>query len=424
MDVSNEVFKKEAANQEQDNNEIFIKVEPDYLCRYYDEDDFERQFLLFIEYYSVCNLIFRASNQSPIKNEENEDPVVGASPKNGNDNTQNNVSCDDTARSADICINNKAEYGGHIIAWDHKKNEYVYADFACTSAATIKKPESSPEGTIEEKRFHCSECPYATNRKHHIQRHEFVHKKEPQEGANADKRKRFQCTVCSYTTEHSSDIKRHGLKHTKNGREKYNCKDCDYTTYHKYHLLGHMSKRHTETFSKFSCDYCQKIFKSKQSLDDHNIKCHPNLDFSFSSKILSCSNCEFKTALKRSLVRHNILHHSEGKAPLYECETCGHKTPLQSNYILHMRKHADVKPYCCSGCGKSFLLKRSLDEHILRVHNESEELMKSMTYRILLCEHCDFRTVKSDVLKSHIANLHHTMGDVIRLSDLDKGIVP
>ncbi|VEN54913.1 unnamed protein product [Callosobruchus maculatus] len=417
MEVSNEattVKKETAEDHEQGDNEIFIKVEPEYLCRYYEEDDFER-----------------ASNEGYMKDEENGDPVMDGSPKNENDGTHfdniadnsgNNDSCDDTASNADICTNNQTVHSGaRIIAWDHKKNEYVYASFPSTSRFT-KQSESERDGTLEEeKKFQCSQCPYATNRKHHFQRHELVHKKEPRETANADKQKRFQCTQCSYTTDHSSDIKRHGLKHSKKGREKFKCKDCDYTTYHKYHLLGHMSKRHTVTFSKFSCNYCQKIFKSKQSLDDHNIKCHPNLDFSFSSKILSCTNCEFKTALKRSLVRHNILHHSEGKAPLYECETCGHKTPLQSNYVLHIRKHADVKPYGCSGCDKGFLLKRSLDEHIIRVHSESEELIKSMTYKILPCEQCDFRTVKCDVLKSHIASSHQTVDEVIRLSDLKKG---
>nr|CAH7722477.1 unnamed protein product [Callosobruchus chinensis] len=154
------------------------------------------------------------------------------------DNTESNDSCNDTHSNVDSCTNNQSEHRGtHIIAWDHKKKEYVYASFPTTCRSPMDKSGSGLDGTSEEKKFYCSECPYATDRKHHMQRHELVHTKETQEIANADKRKRFQCTMCSYMTDNSTDIKRHGLKRSKIGRGKFNCKECDYTTYQNWTCL-------------------------------------------------------------------------------------------------------------------------------------------------------------------------------------------
>lgn len=109
-------------------------------------------------------------------------------------------------------------------------------------------------------------------------------------------------------------------------------------------------KMHLKTFhrqtTKLFCDLCPKFYCIKGSLDRHMRDVH-------SGNIYSCNVCDHKTANKKSLKIHKMIHADKAKCPI-----C--KQPV-TNLKLHMRAH---KPRArCPFCQKMFS-NRSLAAHM------------------------------------------------------------
>ena len=77
---------------------------------------------------------------------------------------------------------------------------------------------------------------------------------------------------------------------------------------------------------------------------------------------------------------------------IYKCNVC-FKSFKQKKYVeVHMRMHTGERPFSCQICNKSFPLKGSLTFHVNTQHSKDRELM---------CDQCDFTTVKEYTLKAH-----------------------
>uniref|UniRef100_UPI0037E9490D zinc finger protein ZFAT n=1 Tax=Semicossyphus pulcher TaxID=241346 RepID=UPI0037E9490D len=141
-----------------------------------------------------------------------------------------------------------------------------------------------------------------------------------------------KCPYCdSYFVKNSSDFQRHIWAHE--GVKPYVCTVCDYTSRSRSNLKTHMNRHNTER--SHLCDLCGKKFKSKVTLKSHR------LSHTDEGKRFQCSECDFTSVFKPSLLRH-MEQHAEFKP--FRCAHCHYSCniagPLKRHYKL---KHPDQK---------------------------------------------------------------------------------
>ncbi|XP_018541390.1 zinc finger protein ZFAT isoform X2 [Lates calcarifer] len=141
-----------------------------------------------------------------------------------------------------------------------------------------------------------------------------------------------KCPYCdSYFLKNSSDFQQHIWAHQ--GLKPYLCNVCDYAGRSRSNLKTHMNRHNTER--RHLCDLCGKKFKSKVTLKSHRLS-HTN-----EGKRFQCSECDFTSVSKPSLLRH-MEQHAEFKP--FRCAHCHYSCniagPLKRHYNL---KHPDQK---------------------------------------------------------------------------------
>ncbi|XP_070767746.1 zinc finger protein ZFAT [Enoplosus armatus] len=141
-----------------------------------------------------------------------------------------------------------------------------------------------------------------------------------------------KCPYCdSYFLKNSSDFQRHIWAHQ--GLKPYVCSVCDYAGRSRSNLKTHMNRHNTER--RHLCDLCGKKFKSKVTLKSHR------LSHSDEGKRFQCSECDFTSVSKPSLLRH-MEQHAEFKP--FRCAHCHYSCniagPLKRHYNM---KHPDQK---------------------------------------------------------------------------------
>ena len=242
------------------------------------------------------------------------------------------------------------------------------------------------------------------------------------------KKKKFRCSECSKDFKTLHDMKRHLVVHT--DTKQYQCTHCPTMFKLQENLIRHIKMYHSGTWEGFNCSVCGKNFKEKsamqihekrhaeekphqcsqcgisyadlQSLQRHIDMVHegkspvkypcPICGKTFARKIYlnehykthadgkpTCEICGKQFEWKYGLMKHKLLHldHSErahamdndatlGMA-MAQCKVCG-KVFTKGNLKRHMLSHDDVRNFQCSTCGKSYIDKKSLKNHIAIIH--------------------------------------------------------
>ena len=109
---------------------------------------------------------------------------------------------------------------------------------------------------------------------------------------------------------------------------------------------------------------------------------------------VKCSECDFKTAVRKYLKSHMIAHH-EGQ---YQCQRgCRDKFKTWSNLDDHHNKKHSIKQFNCNTCDSAFKTKENLDEHNRNKHVE--------TYH--KCDVCENTFISRESLNHHMENRHN-----------------
>lgn len=178
-------------------------------------------------------------------------------------------------------------------------------------------------------------CPVCNNNypEHRLKQHmRKIHPDTiPAEGKGRMEKQADKCPYCdSYFLKNSSDFQLHIWAHE--GIKPYTCNMCDYAGCRKSNLRLHMNRHKTEKIHL--CELCGKKFKSEVSLKSHSLG-HTN-----EGKRFKCTECDFSSALKPSLVRH-MEQHARGRQA-FQCAHCFYSCnkvgPLKRHY---KKKHPD-----------------------------------------------------------------------------------
>ncbi|CAD7080455.1 unnamed protein product [Hermetia illucens] len=171
--------------------------------------------------------------------------------------------------------------------------------------------------------------------------------------------KPYRCSMCPKAFMRWGDRKTHEAVHQ---RKPFICPHCPNMYKTRLHLRTHINGAHTQTDTKqYPCEYCGKLFESVAERKFH-VRTHKK------QILFECDECDAKYGERRNLLLHKKRHQNNQDE---KCEICG-KFFLTKNHLKdHMIiSHSDKPAYKCSHCDKEFLQKRSFIGH-LRVHNEN-----------------------------------------------------
>nr|CAI5835588.1 unnamed protein product [Callosobruchus analis] len=263
-----------------------------------------------------------------------------------------------------------------------------------------------------------------------------------------------ECTKCSYKTTIAGDLKKHMVQHPDVGDNeifnRHTCIHCN-TAFETHDSLNeHKIKKHPQFIASMTrkvhvctkrrtCSHCNAAFTKQEFLNEHILQIHPQFTASISRKIHKCTTCDFNTTILTEFKRHQLKHtdrnsnicvhcnksflnktllddHIVKKHPSFiysvtskirECTKCSYKTTIAGYLKRHMKhmvqQHPDVGDNeifnRCVCCGKTFIHKQALDEHIIKNH---PGYISSVTSKIHECIKCNFKTTVKRSIRGHI----------------------
>nr|CAI5867010.1 unnamed protein product [Callosobruchus analis] len=121
-----------------------------------------------------------------------------------------------------------------------------------------------------------------------------------------------------------------------------------------------------------------------------------------------CIHCNKTFVFKRTLDDHIVKRHPDFIASVsrkvHECTKCSFKT-VSTNYLKrHMVSHQNNHIFSrCIYCNNTFTCQRVLDDHIVKRH---PDFIASVSRKVHECTKCAFKTVRPSRLKEHIKVKH------------------
>ena len=161
----------------------------------------------------------------------------------------------------------------------------------------------------------------------------------------------------------------------------FTCHVCGLEFTKRLDMNYHIKKNH-ENPEGYKCPKCPRKLKSESGL-----KYHMNIHDGFT---FSCHMCPKVLKSKHGLAYHMNIHNS---TQAFLCNDCGKSFVTKQKMQNHVRaKHTLERPYVCDTCGTGFVRSDKLLIHKRRVHTGE---------RPYSCEHCDWKGVDSSDLIHH-----------------------
>ncbi|OAF66214.1 hypothetical protein A3Q56_06049 [Intoshia linei] len=198
----------------------------------------------------------------------------------------------------------------------------------------------------------------------------------------------YNCEKCKllFTSQENLDEHKKDHKQSK-GKPQYKCERCVESFNLKTHLSAHIIKAHINE-KKFQCHYdgCYKGFMLETELEIH-------LDSHGGSNIpYICQFCNESFVAKYHLEQHYEIHQYQ-ETDIKICKICNLKFRKRLDLQCHVKNaHSEEKPFNCTFCGKKFITRSRLTEHI-RSHT-GEKPFK--------CTECSWAFASASNLKQHI----------------------
>jgi uncharacterized Zn-finger protein len=121
-------------------------------------------------------------------------------------------------------------------------------------------------------------------------------------------------------------------------------------------------------------------------------------------QLFSCTTCPKSFASAESLKRHMKYHVSSLTPKQFMCAVCNADFSKLETLTTHMRLHAGGRPYSCTECGESFMLKKQLSQHQEAAHRAGRAGASKEQQRS--CPICDKTFIRSTILAQHMKYFH------------------
>ncbi|XP_046666128.1 uncharacterized protein LOC124357989 isoform X1 [Homalodisca vitripennis] len=166
-----------------------------------------------------------------------------------------------------------------------------------------------------------------------------------------------------------------------------------------------------DTESSLKCYICGKVFKQKSYRDRHmqcihkqNCKGEPLLEVNY-----TCYLCDKKLRNKRNLQVHlNAVHSQQDDFNLLKCDKCNYSTAYKSNLRRHQSKHRNHKPQQllnCSECNAIYSTLTALRLHEKKTHKAAKIERAAIQRKCPMCPFLSFSTTRNEMNK-HLENKH------------------
>ncbi|CAH1968317.1 unnamed protein product [Acanthoscelides obtectus] len=194
--------------------------------------------------------------------------------------------------------------------------------------------------------------------------------------------KLHECTFCSYKTTKKDIFNNHMFKQHPDKVHRLTCEHCNSTCSSKPELDYHIEKKHPEFIhctyesNHFKCNYCKGTYNTKRRINEHIAKKHsefistsPN-STSRSELLYICEHCNVSFTRKCRRDDHVLGKHPEFiskiSCKVLECTYCSFKTAIKDRFEKHILRHV---LNTCTHCNESFETKMMLNTHIFQKHD-------------------------------------------------------
>ncbi|KRT79124.1 zinc finger protein, partial [Oryctes borbonicus] len=214
-----------------------------------------------------------------------------------------------------------------------------------TTQSTLPSTESSSSSTS--KRYSCSYCPYATDRRDLFTRHENIHREE----------KPFQCYVCQKQFNRADHVKKHFLRMHRE---------------HPYDL--NRIRRHPPKNASGMSYYQKYNSSSTQETPEPinndlgsvpNSLAIPNNFSNIARNIPNRPNGDVKNTKSNSSSKSSSKKKGEKRFTCCYCSWSG-----VDNWCLKRHMNTHLKPFVCGLCDYKAARSERLATHVLKVHNK------------------------------------------------------
>ena len=141
------------------------------------------------------------------------------------------------------------------------------------------------------------------------------------------------------------------------------------------------------------------------------------------NKKLPCEKCDKSFQCKQSLDYHNITTHKNITTSSFACKVCGKTFITKISLRNHMKfKHTETfEKNTCDICKAKFKHEKYLKAHKLHVHGadqKKEDYWQDIPQKLFECETCKTNFIRKADLKSHMQSKHIQSPDIFFKCDL------
>lgn len=242
----------------------------------------------------------------------------------------------------------------------------------------VPTPPDTPSGGAggTNKRYTCSYCPYATDRRDLFTRHENIHREE----------KPFQCYVCQKQFNRADHVKKHFLR------------------MHREHVYDLNRIRRHPPKNASGMSYYQK-YNSSTTNGDHGTDHHSapgvsnpaiSIPNSFNNINRNLANMGRNNEVVPSKAKNSSKGNGSKKKGEKRFSCCYCSWSGVDNWCLKRHMNTHLKPFVCGLCDYKAARSERLATHVLKVHNKRA------------CSKCTFMADDQQQLTTHQAE-HHPM---------------
>ncbi|XP_059607701.1 gastrula zinc finger protein XlCGF57.1-like [Phlebotomus argentipes] len=218
----------------------------------------------------------------------------------------------------------------------------------------------------DERKFQCAICRKDFRDKTSVRRHVLeVHEgKKPSELSTIS----YKCAECEKMFWNKTKYERHLLMHSDVRNEE--CPVCCKKFKHKFYLERHMLVHNTA--KPYSCKICGKSFGREYYLKKHLMR--------HRDKTLKCAYCTRTYRNDDGFRSHMDMFHrglpDDPGCDVISCTICSEVFEDFENLKSHVQIHPLEKPFECAECGKTYINKRRVRDHITFAHVGEKKIYK------------------------------------------------